>query len=123
MPERWHGLKKFDCSGLVIRAIHDVLGSSSPNEGEFRHVREIWQTANAPEHPNLHIAKLTEGVLVVLQRQYTIGGQDVIIPGHVGIVTGTTAGTRMVHGNPRTGRVKEELIKDPSTIMGYIDVR
>lgn len=117
------GPERFDCSGLVIRAIHDTLGTNSIEHPESpRHVRDMWLAANEQEQSVFYTAEVAVGVLAVIRRKYTINGEHTAIAGHIGIVTKTEGGLDIVHANPRTGKVEEAPVRSRNAVMGFIAI-
>lgn len=117
------GPERFDCSGLVIRAVHDTLGTNSIEHQEStRHVRDMWLAANEQEQSNFCIAEAAVGILAVIRRKYTINGELTAIAGHIGIVTRTESGLDIIHANPRTGKVEETPVRSRNVVMGFIAI-
>ena len=85
-----------------------------------RHVRDMWRIAH--NQTTFWITELAIGALAVVRRRYTLGGERITIPGHIGIITDKENGLNMIHANPRTGKVEEEPLRNLNAVMGYIAV-
>lgn len=113
----------FDCSGLVLRSMRDVLGEAAcPKAIEFRHVRDFWRAASGGDD-RLHVAKLAIGNLVVTRRHYTIDGKLTAVPGHIGIVTHLDTMPSLIHASPRSGYVEERPLRALDTLLGCIAIQ
>ncbi len=108
----------FDCSGFVLRAYADVTGWQTGQFGNLRHVRDIWGAAQDNQSPFTK-GEFAVGNLVVTARTYTINGEQVTFPGHIGIVTDTLT-PRFIHANPRAGCVRERSLRAQIALMGYV---
>ena len=75
------GPTSFDCSGLVIRSICDVLGMSTDQwPVGLRHVRDIWKVAERDNTQALQRTRPTVGSLAITGRYYTVFGEEKYIP-------------------------------------------
>lgn len=120
------GLEGFDCSGLVVRAISDVLGTPTTQWplGQ-RHVRDIWAMAQRfPDYAPQRELEALIGRLVVFSTVYRVDGILQRVPGHVGIVEhDDSAGTIYIHANQRCSRVERcTELKGREGILGYVAV-
>lgn len=111
------GPKKFDCSGLIIRSLCDLLDCTIETDG-LRHVRDMWRSAE--EHTAYMRASLAVGVLAVMRRRYMIDGIPTEIPGHIGVVSSVEDEVTIIHANPRNGKVEQSILRDQTNVMGYI---
>lgn len=112
------GPERFDCSGLIIRSIADVLGID-PYQDTPRHVRDMWHESQ--EQDNFKATEISAGSLAVVRRHYTIHGEYIAIPGHIGIIT-NAASQKIIHANPGSGKVETGQLRRGASILGYIAV-
>lgn len=81
----------FDCSGLSRYATFSALRPSgfdltelTSSRPEWRHVRQLATLAER----DFLLSDLVPGTHLLFERQYDIGGQRMIVPGHMGIIIG-----------------------------------
>lgn len=118
------GSESFDCSGLVIASISDVLGVSATDwPSDVRHVRDMWYAAEAGKY-RYHATELAIGSLVVTTRSYRTGKDTITIPGHIGVVTRYDgANGRFVHASAPEGLVIESPFEAFSKTLGCITLK
>lgn len=117
------GPDSFDCSGLAIQTVSELLGEPILSLAEgLRHVRDIWSDANHSQ-ARFKIGHLAVGAFVVTKRQYEIQGQSLSIAGHVAIVTSLSSDRiDIIHANPSVGCVEERPIRTLETVLGYVSL-
>lgn len=101
----------------MLRALSDVAGASVADTS-IRHVRDIWQAALAGTSL-LRVTELAVGTLAVTAHTYTVRGERVTIPGHIGIIT-DLENLKLLHANPSAGVVEERPLGSVNTILGGI---
>ena len=96
------GPQAFDCSGLVIAAIVQVMGyEPTAWPPERRHVRQMHPMA---EPTDLREAEV--GDLLTLGRLYTIQGITEVVPAHIGIVVARAEShVLFMHAQAAAGRI------------------
>ena len=112
----------FDCSGLVIRSICDVLGVDPQDwPPDMRHVRDMWgMSLGQGELAALGSSAIAR--LVVFRRYYDTPTGPLEVAGHVGMVStvDSTGSFTFVHADPRTGRIEERSSMTSQTMLGFI---
>jgi hypothetical protein len=112
------GPQAFDCSGLIVRSMSDVLDVDPIIcMKDLRHVRDMWRAAYCEQDDTFDMAELAVGALLVTRRRYDIGGESTIIPGHIGIITDAGGGLGIIHTNLRRGRVEETALPPLDTAL------
>jgi len=102
------GPDEFDCSGLVIDGISNVIGMSIDRwPDQLRHVRQMAGTQYTYEG----LGEVTIGKCLVLGRNYTINGESRLVPAHIGVVTERhNEGVVVLHAQASKGRVVRSLL-------------
>lgn len=116
------GPDRFDCSGLMIRALCDVVGK--PVEDwplELRHVRDMWDDAQT-EATAFEPTPMEPGALVVLRRRHPVADTTYVVPGHIGVVTQVfRSGAYYIHASAHPeGRVAMSRLMTFSGVYGTI---
>jgi hypothetical protein len=120
------GPEAFDCSGLVIGAISTVMGKRPGNwPVANRHVREMWFTSSLGREDEYSgdgsYPSNLSGSLVVMSRKYSYHDDPIIVPGHIGIVSGYEDGRmRYIHASPNKGIVEETTISRMESVLGLL---
>lgn len=116
------GPDSFDCSGLVIRSMCDVLGKDiSAWQLKHRHVRDLWNAANGLDDA-FELTSLAPGTLLVSARSYLVNNVTEILPGHIGIVTEVYDGKAVYIHASSPWLVAEEPVKNMVKRLGNITV-
>lgn len=112
------GPDRFDCSGLIIKGLFDVIGHEAADwPTTVRHVREMWDIAGQTDV----VAEAKRGDLLVATSSYLIYSRRHTVPAHVGIVTGNETGiVRWLHASPRKGEVIESPVLRPHAVIGRL---
>lgn len=114
----------FNCSGLVIHAVATVLDIRPTDwPHHLRHTRQMWQAADSASPEGfIRDPAGSIGSLLVMRRRWTINGEDIPMPAHIGIVSGIdNAGTPIViQAHAGEGRVIERPLLNTKHVMGAI---
>ncbi|MDQ5972259.1 MAG: hypothetical protein QG553_418 [Patescibacteria group bacterium] len=115
------GPENFDCSGLIIRAVSDVLGKRVEDWPlDLRHVRDMWGDSQV-EATAFEPAPVERGSLLVMRRKHTVDDMTYVVPGHIGVVTQVfRSGAYYIHANAPEGKVIESRLMTFSGVYGTI---
>lgn len=113
----------FDCSGFIIASLCKVAGRQIGDwPASLRHVRDMWQASQDGEL--LMRTTITEGSILVTSRRYDLHGEEVRVPGHIGIVTYAQPDeVHYVHASAEAGAVEERPLRTLDTILGAITLK
>lgn len=113
----------FDCSGLVIYALSQVLGRSVEQwPPHLRHTRQMWDQVELNEEANMP-EMYGSGGLLVMRRRWELPNGDVrLIPAHIGIVTGADETDRptLLHAHAGEGKVIERPARTLKHVVGIL---
>ena len=119
------GPEHFDCSGLVVASLCEVLGLATCDwPMGRRHARDMWQEADDPHSASMFIkTEPREGALLVMRRHYDIGGRRQEVAGHIAVVSCVgDDNLRYIHANPANGIVEERQLKSSRNLLGIVGI-
>ncbi|MCA9329884.1 hypothetical protein KDA11_04515 [Candidatus Saccharibacteria bacterium] len=121
--EQGLGVESFDCSGLVIRSVCDVLGKKVDEWPiGLRHVRDMWNASNDGDLSGLASADISVGMLAVTGKHLTIDGYRQYVPGHIGVVTSVVDNCiEFIHASA-PNKVTEGAVKNTARLIGGISI-
>lgn len=108
----------FDCSGLAIRSICDVLGLETDGwDPDFRHVRQMPAAMNEST-----VMPVEPGDVVLFGKRFVKGSESNLVITHAGVAVDSPyyRGGRMIHAQNFDFRVSNGLINNPGEIAKYI---
>ena len=117
------GPKAYDCSGLAIASICDVLGKPVGSwPAGMRHVREIWHVASqATTEPIFTQTGYEEGALLIFRRVYDVHGYKEVVAGHLAIASLIQGdAVTYLHANSNMGTVEERELRSPHSVLGSV---